>query len=417
MDQSQPPAGGAPQNAVTQLGLRARPAESPLQKSVLEWVRSERLLVYWPFISHLSYEQLVGMRENNLTRLIRQFGDFPITFWAKKRILKSAKLLRYRVRVIESVDVKNMFPTETAERFLSVLKTPISRIHLEPSGRNLAGLVREKLFVAIAWYGDGALKYCKYRMMLESFSSNECFLEEDRCIVAQVLSRQRYNMRPRSDSCPPSFAPNLPRKSPKSMTAASLDCMAIEDKTFNATTPAPIKPPPGFSAPSRPFSARELYTPKPWCASEASYVPERSLSIGFNSVLPQPRMPPYFSPCDYSPAAQPGPIGWEKMPRYCSPSAPTEPTPPPRPITDFYWDNTPRYCSPTAPAEPIRPQCSQPPIDINLYWNNTPLYYSPSGPAEPSRPQRSWRPIDSNLYFENTNPDELVDLFTAFRPL
>lgn len=65
-------------------------------------------------------------------------------------------------------------------------------------------------------------------------------------------------------------------------------------RTFNATTPAPIKPPPGFSAPSRPFSARELYTPKPWCASEASYVPERSLSIGFNSVLPQPRMPPYF---------------------------------------------------------------------------------------------------------------------------
>ncbi|CAA9997169.1 unnamed protein product, partial [Nesidiocoris tenuis] len=89
-------------------GIRAKTPSTPLEKSVLEWSKSERLHKYWPVFSNMRYDQLVNMREENLDSLLRQIGALPITTGARKRILnRGTTHVRPRLRQIRGKDRPN----------------------------------------------------------------------------------------------------------------------------------------------------------------------------------------------------------------------------------------------------------------------------------------------------------------------
>ncbi|CAA9998232.1 unnamed protein product, partial [Nesidiocoris tenuis] len=221
---------------------------------VLEWAKNEKLHKYWPIFSHMSYDQLVSMSENNLDDLLQQIGALPVVTGARKCFVKCAKQLRARATMLDMINVETMSAPEVAEILLTVLKTPISRTFLEPDGRNLAAIMREKLLVAIAWYGDTGLKFYKFRIMLERFLKNDLLPEVDRLTVAKVLSRQRP--RPRHNSCPsmPAYKSstsspnddNLAKIHQRTMTKALLDSSGINSNVCNALEQGPVPGPSGL---------------------------------------------------------------------------------------------------------------------------------------------------------------------------
>ncbi|BES87805.1 Hypothetical protein NTJ_00611 [Nesidiocoris tenuis] len=291
-------------------GIRAKTPSTPLEKSVLEWSKTERLHKYWPVFSNMRYDQLVNMREENLDSLLRQIGALPITTGARKRILKCAELLRCRATLIKTINAKDMYATEVAERFLTVLRTPICQNYLEPDGENLARLMRDKLHHAIAWYGDMALQYYRYRMMLEFYSKNECLPQEDRATAARALARQKPHSRPRHDSCPSSFASNSRQGSPKSKTSddengakaelpptttAFFDSLLVDDNVFETPERGPAPKPPGFPAPTGVSAPPSFSTPTsrrtpPGISSPTEFSACRSLRApqGFSALSGPP---------------------------------------------------------------------------------------------------------------------------------
>lgn len=100
--------------------------DSPEMRDVKNWLRSLRLHKYWKLFSHLSYEQILSLTDENFDSFLD--GSVPVTQGARRKIILSIVKLRERVNVLTSLerDVMNGGHLVTAmDELRQILSTPI----------------------------------------------------------------------------------------------------------------------------------------------------------------------------------------------------------------------------------------------------------------------------------------------------
>ncbi|XP_024085332.1 uncharacterized protein LOC112127950 [Cimex lectularius] len=171
---------------------------APEMEGILDWLKFTRIHKYWAFFSHLSYEALITLNDENLDLYLRELGarqSFMVG--TRKKILKSIEELRNRTQQLRDLDP---FDVEFSCYVIStILKTPICDYIKEVDGTYITGLLKEKITQVV----DAARKRGEWsifiKAMLEEYVEHKSIPDFDKMCAKQWLKYIQFDFLPTPD--------------------------------------------------------------------------------------------------------------------------------------------------------------------------------------------------------------------------